>query len=322
MKKIIALAVAGAFVAPAFAADVTVGGSLKYDYISTDFTDIGDKVSTDDNNIYVSATQELDNGLSVSAKFTVVDDTTSGTEHQGTALTLSGEMGSISVGDNSGALDATGDYTDISPVFGGFDADGGDQAILVSLPTVNGVSIKASMSPNGDNYVNNEGNTDLDGDAEGREASALSLTYSMGPVTAYYGTQEADRAEAQSITTTAYGFKYSANGIYVAYEMGEADNVATSTTYAELDATDDLDYKGFAAKYTMSNLTVGVEMQSTKEKSEATSFKAIEDETVMFLEYDLGGAQVYVASRSSDSDYATTVNAQADQTAVGVKFAF
>jgi len=323
MKKIIALAVAGAFVAPVYAADVTVSGSMTYNYIASDASAIGDRVESDDNQVAISASQELDNGMSISAKFAIVDDTSSGTEHQGNNITVKGDFGSLSIGDNSGALDATGDWTDKSPVFGGFDADGTDQAILLALPSFQGFDIKASMSPSGDNYVNDETAGDLAGDEEGLEATSVSVTYSAGAFGLYYGTEEYDRANSQTVKGKAYGVKYSANGLYIAAEKGEAQNSAGSDSYSAWSATDDVDYTGLAATYKMSNITFGVEMQKTEDKAETTALKAIEDETIVFVEYDLGGgAKVYAANRSSDSDYSATVSAQADQTAVGVSFAF
>ena len=323
MKKIIAAAVATAFVAPAFAAEVSVSGGMTYNYISSDFASVDDRLESDDNNVAISASSELDNGMSISAKFAIVDDTSSGTEHQGNNITISGDFGSLALGDNSGALDATGDWTDKSPVFGGFDADGTDQAILLSLPTFNGLAIKASMSPSGDNYVNDETAGDLAGDEEGLEANAISVTYTAGDFGVYYGTEEYDRAASQTVKGKAYGVKYSTNGFYVAAEKGEAENSAGSSSYSAWSATDDVEYTGLAATYTMANITLGVEMQKTEDKNETTALKSIEDETVMFVSYDLGGgAKVYAATRSSDSDYAASVSGQADGTAVGVSFSF
>jgi len=324
MKKIISLAVASAFAAPVMAADVSVSGSLKYNYISSDAATTADKISTDDNAVTIGATQELNDGLSISGKFTIVDDTTSGTEHQGTSLKLSGPFGALSVGDNSGAMDATGDWTDKSPVFGGFDGDGGDHALLLELPAFNGLSVKASMSPSGDNYVNNEAAGDLNGDEEGRSAQAASVTYTAGDFSVYYGTEEFGRNVAEDTKAKSYGVKYSAGPLYVAYEAGEAENSAGSSSYSAWGAGDDVEYKGFAVTYAMGDITVGAEQQQTKEKAEtATALEKIEDETVLFVSYQLGdGVTVYAANRSSDSDYAASVAAQAEQSAVGIKFAF
>ena len=87
MKKIIAAAVATAFVAPAFAADVTLSGSMTYAYTQSDKANTGDTLSADDNQIAVSASTTTDAGYEVVGTFKVVDDATGETDHQGTNMT-------------------------------------------------------------------------------------------------------------------------------------------------------------------------------------------------------------------------------------------
>jgi predicted porin len=319
MKKIIALAVASAFVAPAMAADISVSGGLTYAYIQSDKTGTGDILTADDNQVVFTATSETSNGYSVSGKFTVVDDATGETDHQGTALTISGPFGTLGLGDNSGALDATGDYTDMAYWFGGYNMDGNDMAIAYTLPTaVEGLTIRASMSPEGDNYiVGGESSADVAGTDEGLEATAVSVTYSVGDISVYYGEEEVDRAAGQTTTNKSYGIKYSAGAITVAAESGSTDNSA-AVTDSDIAAGDDVEYKGLAASYQMGDITLAYEMQQMEEKNVAAQRWI--DENTFSVSTDLGGGlSAGVATTSNDS---TDSDKKFDRTAVVVKYAF
>jgi hypothetical protein len=102
----------------------------------------------------------------------------------------------------------------------------------------------------------------------------------------------------------AYGVKYTMGNIYVAYERG-SDDAGSSA---------DVKYTGFAAKYTMGDLVAGFEMQETKEDGSAASV----DETITFLEYNLGSSVDLYIAREDNAD-STGV---ADQTTVGVEYVF
>jgi hypothetical protein len=319
MKKIIALAVAGAFVAPAMAADLTVTGGLTYAYTQSDKSATGDTLSADDNQVVFTATSETSNGYSVTGKFTVVDDATGETDHQGTALTISGPFGTLGLGDNSGALDATGDYTDMSYWFGGYNMDGNDMAIAYTLPTlVEGLTVRASMSPDGDNYIaGGESTSDVAGTAEGLEASAYSVSYSNGPVSVYYGEEKVDRAASQTTTNRSYGIKYSAGALTLAAESGSTDNSATITD-SDIAALDDIEYKGMAASYKMGDITIAYEMQQMEEKN--VDAQRWIDENTLSISTDLGGGlSAGVATTSNDS---TDTDKKFDRSAVVVKYAF
>jgi len=319
MKKIIALAVAGAFAAPAMAADLTVTGGLTYAYTQSDKANTGDNLSADDNQVVFTATSETSNGYSVTGKFTVVDDATGETDHQGTALTISGPFGTLGLGDNSGALDATGDYTDMSYWFGGYNMDGNDMAIAYTLPTlVEGLTVRASISPDGDNYiVGGESSADVAGTAEGLEASAYSVSYSSGPVSVYYGEEKVDRAATQTTTNRSYGIKYSAGALTLAAESGSTDNSATITD-SDIAALDDIEYKGLAASYQMGDITIAYEMQQMEEKN--VDAQRWIDENTLSISTDLGGGlSAGVATTSNDS---TDTDKKFDRSAVVVKYAF
>jgi len=285
MKKIIAAAVATAFVAPAFAADVTVTGETEMTYVST--TGSTDAATNADNVVTITASEEID-GVSISTSIVldqdkVYDASTSG---DGSSLTLSTGGVSLAMGDVAGAMDAVGDYTDMSPAYGGFAADGADHSFLVTLPAMGSVTVYASMSPT----------TGFDGSTADSTAFGAKAAFAGGEV--YFATQEDTDSKWNS-----YGAKYSTQGITIAYEKG-ADDAGSS---------DDIKYTGLAAKYTMGDIVLGVEQQETK----TDGASATVDDTVTFIEYNLGSnVDIYVAQRSSQ------VSTTADGTTVGIEYAF
>ena len=285
MKKIIAAAVATAFVAPAFAADVTVTGETEMTYVST--TGSTDAATNADNVVTITASEEID-GVSISTSIVldqdkVYDASTSG---DGSSLTVSTGGVSLAMGDVSGAMDAVGDYTDMSPAYGGFAADGDDHSFLVTLPAMGSVTVYASMSPT----------TGFDGSTADSTAFGAKAAFAGGEV--YFATQEDTDSKWNS-----YGAKYSAQGITVAYEKG-ADDAGSSA---------DIKYTGIAAKYTMGDIVLGVEQQETKTDGSSATV----DDTVTFIEYNLGSnVDIYVAQRSSQ------VSGTADGTTVGIEYAF
>jgi hypothetical protein len=284
MKKIIAAAVAAAFVAPAYAADVTVGGEVEFQYVTA--TGAQDSASTADSVVSVTASDEVD-GVSISA--TVVMDQDVGDNTLGDAASLSLGFGgaTLRLGDTAGGMDSVGDYTDRAPAYGGFGLDGSDHSIALALPSMMGLSITASMSPQG-------GATD----GSTADETGVGVAYSFPNGQVYYGSEE----QADGSTHDAVGVRYSMNGIYVAYEKGN-DNDG---------ANDDIAVTGFALTYTMGDLVVGMENQEVKtDGADATT-----DDTVVFAEYNMGPVDLYVSQRTADG------TAGADGTTVGVEYAF
>lgn len=286
MKKIIAAAVATAFVAPAFAADVTISGESEMTYVSTSGST--DSATNAENVVKVTATEEIDN-VTVSTTIVldqdkVYDASTSG---DGSSMSLASGGLKLSMGDVAGGMDAVGDYTDVAPAHGGFNLDGADHAFALALPSMNGLNITASFSPEGSGF-----------DGTTADSTGVGVSYSFAGGQVYYG-QEEDASE----THTAYGVKYGMNGIMVAYERGNDDN----------GTSDDEVSTGFALTYKMGDILVGVESQ-TKQVDGATKN---EDETVTFIEYNLGSSvDLYVSNLSND------VAADSDATTVGVEFKF
>ena len=287
MKKIIALAVASAFVAPAFAADVTVTGESEMTYVSTSGST--DQATNAENIVVVTATEEID-GVTVSTSIVMDQDAVNDSGDyagDGSSMSLSSGGVTLSMGDVSGGMDAVGDYTDVAPAHGGFNLDGADHAFALALPSMNGLNITVSFSPEGAGF-----------DGTTADSTGVGVKYAFAGGEAYYG-QEEDASE----THTSYGVKYGMNGFTVAYERGNDDN---GTSADEVST-------GFALTYKMGDILVGVESQ-TKQVDGATKN---EDETVTFVEYNLGSSvDLYVSNLTND------VTGDSDATTVGVEYKF
>jgi len=286
MKKIIAAAVATAFVAPAFAADITVTGEIEMQYVST--TGSQDSMNSADNNVVVTASEEVD-GISITGTVQMSqDDDFDGTSSDNTGTLTLGLPGGLTVamGDVAGAMDSVGDYTDMAPAYGGFGADGTDHSVTASM-AVGPATAYASMSPQGGA---------LDGATSDMTGFAVKVPFAGGEV--YYGMEEDSDSKWNS-----YGIKYSAAGFTVAYEKG-ADDAGSSA---------DVKYTGLAVNYTMGDVVVGAESQETKTDGSTASV----DDTVTFIEYNLGSSvDLYISNRSSG------VSGTADGTTVGIEFVF
>jgi hypothetical protein len=287
MKKIIAAAVAAAFVAPVYAADISVSGEIEMTYISN--TGSQDSMSTVDNNIVVTASEEV-GGISVTGAVQMDQDTAfdgTGGDQTGTlSLGLPGGL-SINLGDVAGAMDAVGDYTDMAPAYGGFGADGNDHSATASM-AIGPATVYASMSPQGGA---------LDGASSDETAFAVKIPFAGGE--AYVATQEDTNSK-----WNAYGLKYSAAGFTVAFEKG-ADDAGSAA---------DIKYTGLAFNYKMGDIVVGAESQETKTDGAAAST----DDVVTFVEYNLGSSiDLYVSQRSSSGTGSNT-----DGTTVGIEYTF
>jgi len=288
MKKIIAVAVAGAFAAPVMAADVTLSGNLEYVFVSDDQANTADFIA-EDAVVAVGASSELANGMSISGAIAIEgSDENSNTEPDGgNNIAISGDFGKLQIGDVSGGLDAFGDYTDVAAYYGGFDADG-DDAAFAFTPNLGIAGLKAVISAT------------PEGDANNTEGTSYGVEYSVGAFSAYYGKDETAAAASQM---SAAGFKYSADGIMVAYETGESPQSSSGK----------VEYKGVAATYSMGDLKFGIEMQEQKDDGTVDS-----DETTLSATYDLGGgASVYLVNTEDDK-----TSTKVDKTAIGINFAF
>ena len=198
MKKLIALAVAAA-AAPAMAA-ISLSGGVEVSYTNQDAGNAvsvagstaaavaeSKTVGTEQATLGVSASSELDNGMTISTSYTLHSAGNAVTNDGGEgSITVAGSFGSLSVGDVGGPLDgrdgqaAATAENDLSAAFGG------DMSVVYSLPNmVEGLNISAGMS------AKNGGDAGVGEDAQG-----VAFDYSVAGFKVYAGVEE-------SVTTVA-----------------------------------------------------------------------------------------------------------------------
>jgi hypothetical protein len=291
MKKIIAAAVATAFVAPAMAADITITGEMEYQYVQTSGST--DSMTNDDNQINVVITEELSNGWTISGQQTIANNA-GDASHDGGKLALSNaEFGKLSIGDNDAALDSMNEYATGAPEEGGDVAKGVDASILYSFPTIMpGLSINVSHQPA-------TGLSSTDGKGDG-----YALTYTTGSISVFAGS-----GTAGDVDYNGAGIKYSSGPITVAYEISEETNADT--------ATSDDEGKGLFASYKMGDIEFGIETQKDETVTTAGAKTVNIDETISYVQYHWGSnVDVYIENMSSD------VAAVADEVTIGLEYTF
>jgi len=352
MKKLIALAVAAAAM-PAMAA-ISLSGGVEVSYTSQDAgTAIGTgggsnaavteskTVGTEQATLGVSASSELDNGMTISTSYTLhsAGDAVTNDGGEG-SITLAGSFGSLSVGDVGGPLDgrdgqaAATAENDLTAAFGG------DMSVVYSLPNmVEGLNISAGMS------MKNGGDAGVGEDAQGvafdytvagfkvyggveesvttvsavTEVLALFVSNSTNSIvsrsaaTTELASHTALRAGVESVTAAkkdneimGYGVSYSVNGFTVAANYAEKEvktqGTATVVKYEK---------QAYGVQYSTGNLTVAY-----NNLEDETDGAKVEETDTVSASYSLGGgASVYAAQTSRDIG-------KNDQSTVGIKFSF
>jgi len=289
MKKIIALAVASAFVAPAFAADVTISGASEAIFIDT----AGATSTQIDQAFTVGASTELANGMTVSTDINMGadDDGETGLFNEGgNSVTISGAFGKVDIGDTSGAVDAIDDVTESAKELGQ-GTDGNDAAVLWTLPTLaEGLTVNLSMNTD-------SSTVDSDVDTAGK-ANGVSVKYSNSGLTIGYGVNEYD----SNVEEAVYNASYSMSGVKVALES------LKDTTAAGVETKQN----AYGLTYTTGDLLLGVETQETSSAGSVST-----DYTIYTVQYSLGGG---VTAYIETSDDAKTTDS--DTTAAGLEFKF
>jgi len=308
MKKIIAAAVAAAFVAPAFAADVSVSGSMAFVFSSTE--NAGSAAFNDDDNaVVVSGTEELAEGMTITGTMVLSDASSPATGTDGSNITLAGSFGTLAIGDVNGAADAMGDYSDLMASDMGFGGDGDDAALLYTLP-IEGLEVNLSYSPDTTGGIGSD--TSVQGDVSG-----VSVEGGFGPVTVGFAQEESSEGTEEQ-TFTAWGLRYRANGLTVSYDAAseEADVLDSGSASIFTGRTDvtagsgDIEYTGVGIAYAMGNVTLAMENQQASQ--DATD---LQDETGVSVAYATGGATFFVTNADDDVSDTTTTRA-------GVRYAF
>jgi outer membrane protein OmpU len=281
MKKIIAAAVATAFVAPVFAADVTLTGATDWYY-----KDVDGVTSTGfDSDVFtIKATTETAAGIAVSVDFNL---TSEGEDDGGASVDLSGDFGKIELGDTSNAADKFDDMTDVDVVVGPSLA-GSDAAIGWTLPImVEGLTVYLSHS------------ADASDDESGQTAAhtGYAAKYAMGPVSVAYGKADAD---VNSADQAYVGASATFQGVTVMYEeMTNGDSSAETVEEA------------FGLSYSMGDMTINFVQEETTAGGAVTS-----DITFVGVKYSLGGGVTAFAEQASND----TNDSDATAVGVSVSF--
>jgi outer membrane protein OmpU len=282
MKKIIAAAVTAAFVAPAFAADVNITGDMEYSL--KDANSVSTSALDGDFNIKVSGDNGA--GISYAADFNVNAADTIANDG-GNSLTLSGEFGTVDMGDTSSAVDAIDDITDPSYVLGQ-GTGGGDADILWTLPLgVEGLTVYASYGA--DTMVDSSEDTH----------TGVAFTYSAGGFTLGMGLQDNDDSTEHSIVNGSY----STGGLTISAEVFTDKSVANVDT----------DTKNVGVSYDMGNMLVFVEGSELKTSgSTATS-----DYTTVGIQAPLGSGLTVFLEQTDDS-----ISSANEATVAGIALTF
>ena len=289
MKKIIAAAVATAFVAPAFAADVSLTGDQAVMYVN------GDSATTmiTNGDFNVKASAETANGWSVSADLNIgcganCADGSGSTIYSegGNSLTVSGPFGKVDLGDASGAVDALDDTTDWG-YYVTQGSGGNDASILWTLPSfAEGLTVNVSHTAD-DNSIDTA--TASDG---------WSFTYKNSGFLVGYGANEYEAGEEEKIVKATYGMA----GASILYEQH------TDTTAAGADT----DTTSLGLTYTTGDITLAYEGQKIESAGSTDN-----DTTAVGIHYSMGGGVTSFVESLSDSE-----DPDADATVVGIHLAF
>jgi len=288
MKKIIALAVAGAFVAPVWAADITLSGDAEWRFSAGE--EDGLSTVTDDIDIFVTATEEV-NGMTITA---VIGEEDMGTAGGGEAeLHVSGSFGKVSIGSVDNAASAVDEIVDVAGSAGANanPTHGGDVAVntvLYTLPTmIENLQVMASMGV--------EAGTANTVDTDELETTAVSLKYSMNGITAVYATIDVEDA---TYNTRHQSVSYSANGIFVGF-ANTKDDAASNT-----------DTTTVAVKYSLGDVALYAE------NNESDASGTVTDTDIMGMSYSVGGGlSMFLEAVNSST-------ASSDATTLGIKYAF
>ena len=286
MKKIIAAAVATAFVMPAMA-DVTLSGYAEFSHqdVNGEASATSTTSIVDDTNIVVGASDELANGMTISASLNVNQD--GGTESQ--SLSLSGEFGTVTVGDTAGAIDAVDGAADPFIAAGRIDGDdvafGGDAGARWVLPAfAPGLTVALTHTPE-------DGSAGAVADSDG-----FSVSYSTDTFTASYASEE-----VAGLGKDFGGLSVTMQGLTIALESVNEEQAAGGA---------DIDFQAIGAQYSMGDVTFAV----TSAEADQGGTMLSERQTVG-IHYAMGPATFFAEQTSDDVD-------DEDQTAIGVAYSF
>jgi hypothetical protein len=332
MKKIIAVAVATAFVAPVFAGDVTVSGDIEYILTDASKTN-GTANSYGDSDIFVTVTETLDNGLTISLK-QGWEDIGAGSGSAGTGdteLTIGGlPFGSVTMGmadpaaamydEAAGVAEAGGGFADYSA------DDSGEFVLRADLATgIEGLS--ASISADFDNKSDT-----FNVDTSGYSASGTSVTmsaadshnstenvvhmsyalnYAFAGGNVFWGTTELGEESGDTAlkNPSVYGANFTAGPFFIGYQAGK-NLTKSSSSSTGITAVQDTNTMGITYNYGPGK----VFMEQSEAENETTSSKK---ETIYGISYKMGPLNTYVQQEAQNVN-----RGDDDITYVGVEYAF
>jgi len=306
MKKIIATAVATAFVAPVMAADVSLHGDVEYSFVSTGGVSSS---GINDSDITVKASEELGNGMSAEIYLTNASNASTFVS----ALSISGDFGTFEFGnDNDVAAKMFEDKHDVAERNAGdelglgLDALGAIASYKVS--PVEGLTVAVSYAAEtGTDLtadVNSKAITDTRTDTayDNETLTSFGAQYKIGGFTIGGGTVSVDTADTAYEDPTVYSASFSQGPYYVGYSKvnnNEGDADATIT--------------GVGATYDYGSGKVFYENVSAT-KSDSAKY----EETAFGVSYKMAGVNLYVENMDK-----TDEGSKADTTTTfGVEYSF
>ena len=270
MKKIIAAAVATAFVAPVMAAEVSLSGDLEYTFAK--YESDGQSASVGDTDIAVTASEQA-NGIDISATVHIKKGVSEG------EISLAGEFGSVAIGDTTdNAATAIDEVAGVAEFELGDSATGSSTTaattVLYTLPTlVDGLALRVSYGAAAGT------NNTVDTDEE--NVSSYSATYTLGSVTVGYGSID---DSAKTFDMNVMNAKFTTGPITVAYESSENDGGVLNT-----------DVSGLGLVYNYGQGNIFVESQTTDTNGVETN------DTGVGVSYKIGAVNMYIQSNSGDT---------------------
>jgi len=315
MKKIGLSALAGSLVAFSVnAAEMSAsGGAALY------FSNADTKSTTNENNqwtmgdsITMTASGELDNGMTVSASYEIDnDDTGGGSVYDSHSMTVSGDFGTITFAGHGGstAMSAVDDITpnayeeswDVVTNADQNNVNGlsGDNSFLYTSPDMGGATIKVGYLPS-DDTTTDVSYMDFGIEAAVGMVDGLTVGFAMGETEAVSSTVIDDQ--------TMY-VKYTTGPITAAYQMSESDGAAGSS---------DIEFEAMGVSYAVSDdFTIAYNVSSHDQASTANDQEA----TGISLSYTMGGITLAGAMNDVDN-VGFNSTSDTDGYEFGLSFAF
>ena len=315
MKKIGLSALAGSLVTFSVnAAEMSAsGGAALY------FSNADTKSTTNENNqwtmgdsVTMSASGELDNGMTVSLSYEIDnDDTGGGDVYDSHSMTVSGDFGSITFAGHGGstAMSAVDDITpnayeeswDVVTNADQNNVNGlsGDNSFLYTSPDMGGATIKVGYKPS-DDTTNDVSYIDFGIEAAVGMVDGLSVGFAMG---------ETEAVSSVVIDDQTMYVKYTTGPITAAYQLSESDGPAGSN---------DIEFTGMGVSYAVSDdFTIAYNVTEHDQASSTDNQEA----TGISLSYTMGGITLAGAMNDVDN-VGFNSTSDTDGYEFGLSFAF